>query len=120
MLAAKEEFEDRECPQFKCISIKPPPGFVEGQVAKPCPPVKCPPGYTPEYDDLDIAKKHDCPRYECKPPLLPDVICNVTGRTFNTFDKTEYKYDICNHVLARDLENDHWDVSRKNVFNFFF
>lgn len=35
----------------------------------------------------------------------------MTGRTFNTFDGTEYKYDICNHVLARDLHSDDWDVS---------
>lgn len=129
LLAAKEDkVVSKECPQFQCVSVRPPPGLY--QEAKPCPPVKCPPGYIPEYNKLDMAKKHNCPkyettnllahsdaliliyfRYECRPPTLPDVICNVTGRSFNTFDKTEYKYDICNHVLARDLEHDIWDIS---------
>lgn len=51
--------------------------------------------------------------YSCYPPPIPDSVCNVTGRTFNTFDDTEFKYDICNHILARDLQNDEWDVSCK-------
>lgn len=119
VLAAKEEVEEKECPQFKCISTRPHPPFTETSKPK-CPPVACPPGYTPEYDDLDVANKHECPKYECKPPPPPDVICNVTGRTFNTFDRIEYKYDICNHVLARDVANDNWDVSCKSYYSLSF
>lgn len=52
-------------------------------------------------------------RYSCYPQPLPDSICNVTGRTFNTFDGTEFKYDICNHVIGRDIENEEWLVSLK-------
>lgn len=53
-------------------------------------------------------------RYYCAPVPPPDAVCNVTGQTFNTFDYTEYKYDICNHILARDLVNDNWEVIRKS------
>lgn len=57
-------------------------------------------------------------RFSCYPQPLPDAICNVTGRTFNTFDDTEFKYDICNHVIGRDLENEEWEVSlKKNCSN---
>lgn len=104
--------EEIECPVIQCISTRPPPEFQSASKAEPCPPVSCPPGYTPEYDIAEI-KKFECPKYECKPPPPPDTICNVTGRTFNTFDETEYKYDICNHILARDLENYAWDISCK-------
>lgn len=51
----------KECPQFQCVSIRPPPSYITGS-AKPCSPVKCPPGYTPEYNSLDIANKDKCPK----------------------------------------------------------
>jgi len=52
-------------------------------------------------------------RYTCEPPPQNDAICNATGRTFTTFDGTEFKIDICNHILARDLSDDAWTVVRK-------
>lgn len=54
-------------------------------------------------------------RFSCQPIVDNDVVCNVTGRTFNTFDSSEFKYDICNHLLARDVEDIKWNViMRKN------
>lgn len=42
-------------------------------------------------------------------------MCNVTGRTFATFDGTEFKYDICNHLIARDTLDQKWNIIlRKN------
>lgn len=52
-------------------------------------------------------------RFSCRPLPPPEAICNITGRTFNTFDNTEFKYDICNHIVARDLNNDEWDIALK-------
>lgn len=52
-------------------------------------------------------------RFTCRPLPPPEAVCNITGRTFNTFDNTEYKYDICNHIIARDLINDEWEISLK-------
>lgn len=52
-------------------------------------------------------------RYSCYPKPPPEAVCYVTGRTFNTFDNTEFKYDICNHVIGRDLDQDEWDVALK-------
>jgi von Willebrand factor len=98
------------CTEFQCVSVKPPPVYMHSK--KECPPASCPPGYIPVEDSEDYANKK-CPKYVCEPQPPPDAICNVTGRTFNTFDGTEYKYDICNHILALDLENDEWEVSCK-------
>lgn len=49
-------------------------------------------------------------RYECKPPPPQDSTCDFLGKTFTTFDGIVYKYDICEHVLARDLENSEWEL----------
>lgn len=67
----------------------------------------------------------NCPPYKCvpeptKPPpvTLPPFIdredrCSMTGRMFRTFDGTDYSYDICHHVLMRDMLQDMWSVSGK-------
>lgn len=49
-------------------------------------------------------------RYECVPPPERQFFCNVTGRTFNTFDGAEYKYDVCFHILARENRFNSWTV----------
>lgn len=47
--------------------------------------------------------------------IVIDKNYSVTGRTFNTFDSTGFKYDICNHLLARDIADEKWNViMRKN------
>lgn len=71
--------------------------------------------------------EQSCPPYKCVPePTKPtpapvtispfierDDRCSMTGRMFRTFDGTEYSYDICHHVLMRDMVNDLWSVSGK-------
>lgn len=76
---------------------------------------KCPPNYVRHtvYTKNNIKLK--CPIYSCVPPPLPHATCNITGRTFHTFDGTEFKHDVCNHILARDLKYDSWDISGKIV-----
>ncbi|XP_025836285.1 hemocytin [Agrilus planipennis] len=100
--------EQKECPRFSCEP--PPPQWVNGSEYH-CPPAICPAGYTPEYHQEEIKTGGlNCPRYTCQQPPLPDAVCNITGRTFITFDNTEFKYDICEHVLVRDVEEDLWEI----------
>lgn len=89
------------CPDFVCEPIR------------NCTVPKCPPNFMVHIVLEKNNIKLKCPIYTCVPPPLPRASCNITGRTFHTFDGTEYKYDICNHILARDLENDNWDISGK-------
>ncbi|EFA10333.2 hemocytin [Tribolium castaneum] len=100
------------CTEYVCVSAKPAPKYMHSK--KECPPAMCPEGYVPFFGNEDFVM-NQCPEYTCELAPKPDAVCNVTGRTFNTFDNTEYKYDVCNHILARDLENDEWEVTlRKN------
>lgn len=100
--------EKEICPEYRCESEKPPTKYVHDK--KECPSASCPLGYVPFFEDT---KTKECPKYTCNLPPPPDAVCNITGRTFNTFDGTEFKYDICNHVLARDLLYEKWDISCK-------
>lgn len=101
-----------ECPEFQCVSTVPPPPFIPGNEIK-CPDVECPPGYTIKYELGDLSNPQPCELYSCIPPPPKDSICEVNQRTINTFDGTTYKYDICNHILARDLVHSKWDISSK-------
>lgn len=56
----------------------------------------------------------ECDQYSC--PVPPNKYCFVTGRTFTTFDGVEYKYDICDHVIAQDRINKEWQI-RGNHFS---
>ncbi|KDR23192.1 Hemocytin, partial [Zootermopsis nevadensis] len=87
------------CPDFVCVPIK------------ECTVLKCPPNFMVHIVKEKNNVKLKCPIYTCVPPLPPRASCNITGRTFHTFDGTEFKYDVCNHILARDLQNDNWDIS---------
>lgn len=89
------------CPDFVCVPIK------------ECTVLKCPPNFMVHIVKEKNNVKLKCPIYTCVPPLPPRASCNITGRTFHTFDGTEFKYDVCNHILARDLQNDNWDISGK-------
>ncbi|CAK9818181.1 SSPO [Anthophora quadrimaculata] len=102
-----------ECPQFTCVPIKHPPIF-DNNTPQTCPEVSCPSGYTVVYEKLSMYKLQKCPKYSCKPPAPEEAVCNVTGRTFSTFDKLEYKYDICNHILARDMFSNKWYITLEN------
>ncbi|KAJ3643777.1 hypothetical protein Zmor_026489 [Zophobas morio] len=108
--ANETEVQPLNCTEYVCKSTKPPPQYIH--VKNECPPMSCPPGYTPVVEKEDYLS-NKCPEYVCTPPPPSDAVCNVTGRTFNTFDETEYKYDICYHILARDLEHEEWEVALK-------
>ena len=54
-----------------------------------------------------------CPPYTCELPkkVVKEDKCSMTGSLFHTFDGTDFNYDICNHVLARDKTADKWSVT---------
>ncbi|CAH2073181.1 unnamed protein product, partial [Iphiclides podalirius] len=98
-----------ECAQFKCIPKLPPPprpGSTPAPVI--CSAPACPPHYTLKLEAATDFNK--CPLYVCVPPVERPVYCNVTGRTFTTFDGAEYKYDVCFHILARENRFNSWTV----------
>lgn len=104
----KQRYQDDEekCVEFICVPLQV-PSKNQTQAVK-CPTPKCPPTY-----NLIVAKVNNpkiCPTFDCEPERQMDAICNVTGRTFNTFDNIEYKYDICSHVLARDFLSTNWTI----------
>lgn len=122
------------CPNKYCVPQQPlPPPDVE------CPPVECPPGHVADIvdavpsqqqsqthyqaqlwhqllQDLDAsAGQRVCPPYTCHPipddqPVTQDK-CSMTSRVFDTFDGSEYSYDVCDHILARDKTNGLWSVT---------
>ncbi|XP_068629642.1 hemocytin [Battus philenor] len=98
------------CPQFKCIPKLPPPPRP-GSTPAPliCSTPICPPQYSLKLENVP-SEINKCPQYVCVPPIERPVYCNVTGRTFTTFDGTEYKYDVCEHILARDNRFDAWTI----------
>lgn len=114
----QQDINSEECFEFMCVPVvaePDEPDFAGGdqRVVTRCPETKCPRGYTIR---LQVEKTAaGCDKFTCQPIVDNDVVCNVTGRTFNTFDSTEFKYDICNHLLARDIEDTKWNVIiRKN------
>lgn len=102
---------EEECIEFICLPGKPKSGTKEPSKVVKCPDPECPKGYDVVLDnELNMAGK--CAKYKCEPIAQNDAVCNVTGRTFSTFDGTEFKYDICNHLLARDLSGgDNWSIT---------
>ncbi|KAJ9596533.1 hypothetical protein L9F63_012432, partial [Diploptera punctata] len=81
------------CPKFCCVPE------IE------CGKEECPPGFDIEFTGKINA--NGCREIKC----LGTAVCNVTGSSFNTFDGTDFQFRICNHILARDLENNMWDIS---------
>lgn len=106
-----EKWED--CVEFDCLPERPKPSDTPSQtISVVCPEPNCPAGYKVVISaTVDPSQK--CAQYKCE--LLPqsDAVCNITGRTFNTFDGTEFKYDICNHLLARDIVSQKWTIASK-------
>lgn len=91
-----------ECPEYECIKTN---KTVE------CPKLNCPDGY-------DIIQtqiiKDNCPVFRCE--IEPkEEICIVDGQNFKTFDGINYKYEICNHILAQDKDNSEWKVTGKKI-----
>lgn len=110
----EEKLED-ECIEFVCIPDKPKYDPKNNDKEIKCPTPECPKGYDVLLDNgLDSIGTGRCTKYTCEPTPQNDAVCNVTGRTFNTFDGTEFKYDICNHLLARDIFADKWNIISKS------
>lgn len=107
-----------ECIEFVCIPERPVVDPVYPDIIR-CPEPECPKGYDIVMDNQLPGKDLSmCAKYTCEPVPLNDVVCNITGKTFSTFDGTEFKYDICNHLLARDLVDDNWSIkSNINAFH---
>lgn len=106
--------DDFTCMEYNCIPEKVISITKTEQLT--CPPPSCPSGYEVVFEAQPLAAS--CSKYKCE--LIPkrDVVCNITGRTFSTFDGIEYKYDICDHILARDLSSNNWTISSE-YFTFF-
>lgn len=98
-----------DCPEYDCIPENP-VTVTTVQEKVVCREPSCPIGYKVEYDQNDNLSP-SCAKYKCEPIPMKDAVCNVTGRTFNTFDEVEYKYNICDHILARDLLTSKWVIS---------
>lgn len=110
----KKKHVELACVEYDCIPEKP---SVSIQTEKlTCPAPSCPSGYEIIFDKTLNPNSLACTKYKCE--LIPkkDVVCNVTGRTFSTFDGIEFKYDVCDHILVRDLASNNWTVSRKIYF----
>ncbi|XP_057325268.1 hemocytin-like isoform X2 [Microplitis mediator] len=104
-----------ECQQFLCVSVQHIMVSEEQQMVIKCPEVECPPKYKLIYEPSSLYDRAVCPSFTCKPPPPKEVICNVTGRSFNTFDNLEYKYDICNHILVREMYDNSWYIMLKKL-----
>lgn len=98
--------EENICAEYNCIPEQRPVSITEQVV---CSTPSCPNGYkvVVEKSQSPLA----CSKYKCEVIPTRDVVCNITGRTFNTFDGIEYKYDVCDHILARELSSNNWTVS---------
>lgn len=105
----KQKKHNFDCVEYDCIPERVISVTKTEQIV--CPAPSCPSGYAVVYDKAPISTT--CNKYKCE--LIPknDVVCNITGRTFNTFDGIEYKYDVCDHILVRDLASNNWTVSRE-------
>lgn len=111
----QEQKLETECAQFTCVPNQP---ILDKKKPDTCPQASCPSGYTVVYEKMSMYKLKKCPKYTCKPAVPQEAVCNVTGRTFNTFDNLEYKYDICNHILARDMYTNKWYITREYIRKF--
>lgn len=74
------------------------------------PSIVCPDGYflqmTPNENDI-------CPAYTCVSNTLEESECEIDGRVFKTFDGVTFKYEICDHIIARDRVHKKWMIKRK-------
>lgn len=100
-----------ECLEFICVPVVFPPVLPDQKKPERCPDASCPPQYEVVYEKISMYKMHRCPKYVCRPLTPQEAVCSVKGRTFNTFDNMEYKYDVCNHILARDMYGNEWYVT---------
>jgi len=89
------------CPPYDCVPMPTAPPTE-------CPQPSCPINFNIVKTQIEIVDA--CPRYSCKPPPVK-AKCDISGQAFSTFDGVEYKYSICDHVLAMDISSGDWNVS---------
>ena len=107
---AQNFIQEDECAEFTCVPIR--EVVVQKNESITCTEPKCPANYMIELD-MSASKPNECPRYTCILKPNKDDVCEISGKTFTTFDGTEFKYDTCSHILARDLVNSTWAISGK-------
>ncbi|XP_011303247.1 hemocytin [Fopius arisanus] len=105
--------EAEDCKEYSCVP-KVFPTHPGGKTREDCPKPECPPNHRMVFEPQSMYNPQPCPRWRCQPPRQPDVVCHVDGKMFTTFDKLEYKYDICNHILARDMYFNKWYITLEN------
>lgn len=95
-----------QCAEFICLPI-PPGGDGRNFI---CQLPKCPDTYEVELDNSDT-KPGECQKYSCVLRSIRDNVCEISGKSITTFDGTEFKYETCSHILARDVAKLQWIVS---------
>lgn len=76
--------------------------------------------------ELQSKKKALCPEYRCvpmgrptttpsslttpSPPPSPSYVCTIEGSNIETFDGAQFRYETCNHILAKDTR-DRWIIT---------
>lgn len=104
--------EEEECSEFTCVPI--PTKEVNKNESITCVEPKCPEKYDVELD-MSTAKAGDCLKYTCVLRPNKDDVCEISGKSFTTFDGTLFKYSPCSHILARDIHNSSWTISGRDL-----
>ncbi|KAH8270632.1 hypothetical protein KR018_012544 [Drosophila ironensis] len=100
--------EEDQCDEFTCVPL--PSTQVNKNETLTCSEPKCPEKYDVELD-MSTAKAGDCLKYACVLRPNKDDVCEISGKSFTTFDGTVFKYRPCSHILARDFHNSSWSIS---------
>ncbi|XP_016844891.1 hemocytin [Nasonia vitripennis] len=103
--------EDQMCPKILCRPNIEKSNYLESTCEK----IECPSGFQPKHDQSKSYRKTTICDNTCVPIPPKERVCNVIGRTFTTFDNLEYKYDVCNHILARDRDDNRWYIIVEKV-----
>jgi len=99
---------EEQCDEFTCVPT--PNKQVNKSETITCTEPKCPEKYDVELD-MSAAKVGDCMRYACVLRPNKDDVCEISGKSFTTFDGTVFKYGPCSHILARDIHKSSWSIS---------
>lgn len=105
-----ETSADDSCFEFTCTPLSRPVITKDKKQIVRCPNPECPSEYYIEEELTLATRPNECPKYTCVLRPQKDAVCLINGRSFKTFDGTEYKYEICNHTLARDMINQKWSI----------
>ncbi|KAG8238940.1 hypothetical protein J437_LFUL000778, partial [Ladona fulva] len=92
------------CPIYKCV-----PALTT--TPKSCPTPECPDGYDVQMLEFPSGiSAESCLPFKCVLHPPEKEVCNVKGRSFDTFDGINYNYDICHHILTTDSINGKWSI----------